>query len=439
MKVLKFGGTSVGSPERMKNMSQLICNGNAQIVVLSAMSGTTNSLVEIADYYYKGNNDAAANVIAKLEQKYHEVIIELLKTDTMRQKANAIIGNEFAIIRSFAHKKFDLVCEKSILARGEVISTNLVQLYHEEIGVKSVLLDALEFMRVDVDGEPILSEIEERITKVLAKNKDTTLFITQGFICVNPNEEIDNLKRGGSDYSASLIGAAINAEAVEIWTDIDGIHNNDPRIVTGTKPIAELSFDEAAELAYFGAKILHPATVLPAKVKNIPVLLKNTMDPKAAGTVISNKITNKGIKAVAAKDGLTVIRIKSGRMLLAYGFLRRVFEVFEKYKTSIDMITTSEVAVSLTIDKDDYVAQIADELKHLGSVEVEKNQTIVCIVGNMINEKQGYAADVLNALRELPVRMISFGGSRHNISIVVESEYKNQALISLHEHLFCKK
>ncbi|MCL2329327.1 MAG: aspartate kinase [Bacteroidetes bacterium] len=437
MKVLKFGGTSVGSPERMKSVSALVTDGTAQIVVLSAMSGTTNSLVEISDYYYKGNNDAAANVILKLEQKYHEVIMELLKTEAARKKAEAIVGNEFAIIRSFAtHKKFDLACEKSILARGEIISTNLVQLYHEETGVKSVLLNALEFMRVDADGEPILSEIEERITKVLAQYKDTELFITQGFICMNPADEIDNLKRGGSDYSASLIGAAINAEAVEIWTDIDGIHNNDPRIVSGTKPIAELSFDEAAELAYFGAKILHPATVLPAKVKNIPVLLKNTMEPKAVGTVISNKITNKGIKAVAAKDGLTVIRIKSGRMLLAYGFLRRVFEVFEKYKTSIDMIATSEVAVSLTIDKDDYVAQIAEELKHLGTVEVEKNQTIVCIVGNMINEKQGYAADVLNALRELPVRMISFGGSRHNISIVVESSYKNQALIALHEHLF---
>lgn len=440
MKVLKFGGTSVGSPERMKSVSTLITGGTAQIVVLSAMSGTTNSLVEIADYYYKGNNDAAANVIAKLEQKYREVIIELLNTEAVRQKATTIIDNEFATIRSFAtHKKFDLSCEKSILARGEIMSTNLMQLYHEEIGIQSVLLNALDFMRVDADGEPILSEIEERITKVLAHYKDTTLFITQGFICINPNEEIDNLKRGGSDYSASLIGAAINAKSVEIWTDIDGIHNNDPRIVSGTKPIAELSFDEAAELAYFGAKILHPATVLPAKMKNIPVLLKNTMEPKAIGTVISNKITDKGIKAVAAKDGLTVIRIKSGRMLLAYGFLRRVFEVFEKYKTSIDMITTSEVAISLTIDKPDYVAQIVEELKHLGTVEVEANQTIVCIVGNMINEKQGYAADVLYALRTVPVRMISFGGSRHNISIVVESSYKNQALIDLHTHLFCDK
>lgn len=440
MKVLKFGGTSVGSPERMKNVSALVSDGTAQIVVLSAMSGTTNSLVEIADYYYKGNNDAAANVIGKLEQKYYEVIAELLSTQAAQQKATAIIDNEFSIIRSFAtHKKFDLTCEKSILARGEIMSTNLVQLYHEEIGVKSVLLNALDFMRVDADGEPILSEIEERITKVLVQYKETKLFITQGFICVNPNEEIDNLKRGGSDYSASLIGAAINATAVEIWTDIDGIHNNDPRLVQNTKPISELSFDEAAELAYFGAKILHPATVLPAKVKNIPVLLKNTMEPEAIGTVISNKITDKGIKAVAAKDGLTVIRIKSGRMLLAYGFLRRVFEVFEKYKTSIDMITTSEVAISLTIDKSDYVAQIAEELKHLGTVEVEPNQTIVCIVGNMINEKQGYAADVLQALRNVPVRMISFGGSRHNISIVVESSFKKQALIDLHENLFCNK
>ncbi|MDR2963643.1 MAG: aspartate kinase [Bacteroidales bacterium] len=438
MKVLKFGGTSVGSPERMKSVSKLITDGTAQIVVLSAMSGTTNSLVEIANYYYKGNNDAAANVTAQLEQKYHEVITELLQNEAIRQKAQAIVSNEFAIIRSFSHKAFTLSCEKSILARGEIISTNLVQLYHEEIGVPSVLLNALDFMRVDADGEPILSEIEERIGKVLAQHAGTKLFITQGFICMNPADEIDNLKRGGSDYSASLIGAAINAESVEIWTDIDGIHNNDPRIVSGTKPIAELSFDEAAELAYFGAKILHPATVLPAKVKNIPVLLKNTMEPQAPGTVISNKITAQGFKAVAAKDGLTVIRIKSGRMLLAYGFLRRVFEVFEKYKTSIDMIATSEVAVSLTVDNADHVAQIAEELKHLGTVEVEHNQTIVCIVGNMINEQKGYAADVFSALRTVPIRMISFGGSRHNISLVVESSYKNQALTELHAHLFAQ-
>jgi aspartate kinase len=438
MKVLKFGGTSVGSPERMKNVSKLINDGNKQIVVLSAMSGTTNSLVEISDYYYKGNADAAAQVILALEQKYNSVIQELLQKEETRKKAIEIVGNEFNIIRSFANKQFSLAGEKSILARGEIISTNLVQLYHEEIGVQSVLLNALDFMRVDADGEPILSEIETRLSKILEQYTQTTLFITQGFICVNPNEEIDNLKRGGSDYSATLIGAAIQSQVVEIWTDIDGVHNNDPRIVKNTYPIAELSFDEAAELAYFGAKILHPSTVLPAKVKNIPVLLKNTMEPQAKGTTISNKSVGKGIKAVAAKDGLTAIKIKSGRMLLAYGFLRKVFEIFENYKTPIDMITTSEVAISLTIDKTDYLAQITEELKALGSVEIDKNQTIVCIVGNLINEEKGYAADVLHALRNIPVRMISYGGSKHNISILIESKYKEQALISLNEHLFVK-
>ena len=436
--VQKYGGTSVGSPERMKNVSKLINDGNKQIVVLSAMSGTTNSLVEISDYYYKGNADAAAQVILALEQKYNSVIQELLQKEETRKKAIEIVGNEFNIIRSFANKQFSLAGEKSILARGEIISTNLVQLYHEEIGVQSVLLNALDFMRVDADGEPILSEIETRLSKILEQYTQTTLFITQGFICVNPNEEIDNLKRGGSDYSATLIGAAIQSQVVEIWTDIDGVHNNDPRIVKNTYPIAELSFDEAAELAYFGAKILHPSTVLPAKVKNIPVLLKNTMEPQAKGTTISNKSVGKGIKAVAAKDGLTAIKIKSGRMLLAYGFLRKVFEIFENYKTPIDMITTSEVAISLTIDKTDYLAQITEELKALGSVEIDKNQTIVCIVGNLINEEKGYAADVLHALRNIPVRMISYGGSKHNISILIESKYKEQALISLNEHLFVK-
>ena len=438
MKVLKFGGTSVGSPERMKQVSILVNDGNKQIVVLSAMSGTTNNLVEISDYYYKGNADAASQLILTLEQKYHKVIEELLLKEESRKKALEIVGNEFNALRSFANKSFNLAGEKAILARGEIISTNLVQLYHEEIGIKSVLLNALDFMRVDADGEPIPAEIEARISKVLAQYPSTTLFITQGFICVNPNEEIDNLKRGGSDYSATLIGAAINAHVVEIWTDIDGVHNNDPRIVPNTYPIAELSFDEAAELAYFGAKILHPSTVLPAKVKNIPVLLKNTMEPKATGTTISNKITGSGIKAVAAKDGLTAVKIKSGRMLLAYGFLRKVFEIFENYKTPIDMITTSEVAISLTIDKTDYLAQITEELKMLGSVHIDKDQTIVCIVGNMINEEKGYAADVLHALRNISVRMISYGGSKHNISILIESKDKEKALLALNENLFMK-
>ena len=421
MKVLKFGGTSVGSPERMKNVSELITDGNKQIVVLSAMSGTTNNLVEISDYYKKGNDDGASNMISALEKKYDGVIEGLLQTQAFREKAKAIITRECDVVRSFAHKPFNIQAEKMILARGEIMSTNLVQLYHEENNIPSVLLNSLEFMFVDGDGEPVMTKIESELKKVLQRYPDTTLFITQGFICTNDKGEVDNLKRGGSDYSASLIGAAINADVVEIWTDIDGIHNNDPRIVKNTHPIAEMSFDEAAELAYFGAKILHPSTVLPAKVKNIPVLLKNTMEPHAKGT---------------AKDGLTAIKIKSGRMLLAYGFLCRVFEIFEKYKTPIDLITTSEVALSLTIDKVDYLAQITDELKKLGTVEIDKDQTIICIVGNMIAEEQGHATEVLKSLKDISVRMICYGGSDHNISVLIDTKNKEKALIALNDNLF---
>ena len=436
MKISKFGGTSVGTPERIKNVSLLINDGTKRIVVCSAMSQTTNSLFEICDYYSKDNFDGAHTVISNLEKKYVEVINELLQTERFREKAKEIILAEFKDIRNFANKPFSIVVEKSIVARGEILSTNLIQLYHEEQNIPSVLLNALDFMYVDNDSEPILSEIETRLSAILAQYPSTTLFITQGFICINPRNEIDNLKRGGSDYSASLIGAAVQASVVEIWTDIDGVHNNDPRIVQNTKPIAELSFDEAAELAYFGAKILHPSTVLPAKLKNIPVLLKNTIDPTAKGTLISNKISGTGIKAIAAKDSVTVIKIKSGRMLLAYGFLRKVFEIFEKYKTPIDVITTSEVAISLTIDKEDYLAQIVDELKVLGAVEVDKNQTIVCVVGNMIAEEQGHALEVMQALGNISVRMISYGGSRHNMSIVIDSNNKEKALRSLHKNLF---
>ena len=436
MKISKFGGTSVGTPERIKNVSLLINDGTKRIVVCSAMSQTTNSLFEICDYYSKDNFDGAHTVISNLEKKYVEVINELLQTEHFREKAKEIILAEFKDIRNFANKPFSIVVEKSIVARGEILSTNLIQLYHEEQNIPSILLNALDFMYVDNDSEPILSEIETRLSAILAQYPSTTLFITQGFICINPRNEIDNLKRGGSDYSASLIGAAVQASVVEIWTDIDGVHNNDPRIVQNTKPIAELSFDEAAELAYFGAKILHPSTVLPAKLKNIPVLLKNTIDPTAKGTLISNKISGTGIKAIAAKDSVTVIKIKSGRMLLAYGFLRKVFEIFEKYKTPIDVITTSEVAISLTIDIEDYLAQIVDELKVLGAVEVDKNQTIVCVVGNMIAEEQGHALEVMQALGNISVRMISYGGSRHNMSIVIDSNNKEKALRSLHKNLF---
>lgn len=436
MKVLKFGGTSVGSAERIKNVSSLINDGEKKIVVLSAMSGTTNSLVEISDYYHKGNTDSAIELINKLEQKYFAVIKELLTTDTAKNEAKAVLKEQIDTIRGFVGKDFSLNEEKSILARGELISTNLVNIYNNENGIPSVLLPALDFMMVDDDGEPIIARIEEKLTALLSQYPDTEIFITQGFITTNPQNAIDNLKRGGSDYTATLIGAAIKADDVEIWTDIDGVHNNDPRVVDNTYPIAQLSFDEAAELAYFGAKILHPATVLPAKVANIPVRLKNTLDPEAPGTAISNKVTGEGIKAVAAKDGITAIKIKSGRMLLAYGFLRKVFEIFESYKTSIDMITTSEVAVSLTIDNTDYLGQIVEELKKFATVEIDKEQTIICVVGNMISDNKGYAVDILEALGDITVRMISYGGSKHNISLLIDHNNKDVALKALNKNIF---
>jgi aspartate kinase len=439
MKIYKFGGTSVGSAERIKAVSALVNDGDKKIVVLSAMSGTTNSLVEIIEYYYKKNSDAATEAIAELENKYTKVVKELFKNDSYISKANCFLKERFAFLKHFSCSNFSISDEKAILAQGEIISTNLFQLYNEENKIDSVLLNALEFVKVDSDGEPLLNEISVLSKKVLEKYPKTKLFVTQGFICTNPEGQIDNLKRGGSDYSASLIGAGIDAEEVQIWTDIDGVHNNDPRYVEGTYPIAKLSFDEAAELAYFGAKILHPASILPAKHKNIPVVLKNTMEPSAAGTYISNENVGEGIKAIAAKDNITAIKIKSGRMLLAYGFMRRIFEIFEKHKTSIDMIATSEVAVSLTIDNDSKLDAILNELREIGSVTVDKNQTIVCVVGNMISEAKGFAAQILNSISDVSVRMISYGGSRHNISIVIDTENKIKALKLLNDNLFTKK
>jgi len=439
MKVFKFGGTSVGSPERIKNVSKLVSNDEPKIVVLSAMSGTTNNLVEIADYYAKKNSAAAFDRITELENKYKKVIDELLATKEYKDKALDYSKKVFSHLRSFSGKDFSIIQEKDILAQGELLSTHLFTYLNHELGIDTVLLPALDYMKVDELGEPLLGLIEKDLAKMLAVYPGKKLFVTQGFICRNPKGQVDNLKRGGSDYSATLIGAAIESEEVQIWTDIDGVHNNDPRIVNNTFPIAQMSFDEAAELAYFGAKILHPATVLPAKLKNIPVLLKNTMDPQAPGTTISNEVIGTGIKAIAAKDNITVVNIKSSRMLMAYGFLRKVFEVFENYRTPIDMITTSEVALSITIDNNKFLPEILGELRELGTVTITEDQTIVCIVGNMCVENQGYASDILNALREVPVSMISFGGSPYNISLLIEAKNKNKALNLLNDNLFTSK
>jgi aspartate kinase len=432
---MKFGGTSVGSPERIKSVVNLVNDDNRKIVVLSAMSGTTNALVKISDMYYTENKDVNTE-IDRLEDKYKAVVNELYITEKYKDKGQKLIKERFDLLRSFSGKAFDVIAERAILAQGELLSTALTHLYCEESGINSILLPALNFMRIDRNGEPDSYYIKEQVGRDLNSYPEIKLFITQGFICRDANGEINNLKRGGSDYSSSLIGKAINAEEIQIWTDIDGFHNNDPRFVENTKAIRELSFDEAAELAYFGAKILHPASVWPAQEANIPLLLKNTMDPEAPGTVISSKTKEEGIKAIAAKDDITAIKIKSGRMLMAYGFLRKVFEVFESYQTPIDMITTSEIAVSLTIDNTKHLDRIAQELKLYGKVEIDRNMTIICIVGNNIMNSKDSISKIFKALDKVPVRMVSYGGSRHNISILTDSEHKAEALNQLSKYLF---
>lgn len=436
MKVLKFGGTSVGSSTRIKNLLPIIQREGECLVVLSAMSGTTNALLEISQLLYKNTREGARKKISVLEENYLNVIDELLSSDSIKQKAREMLSTHMNFIRSFTLDMFTINEEKAILAQGELLSTALFHFYLTEQSLESVLLPALNFMRIDENEEPDSVFIQENIKRELAVYPNKKLFITQGYIARNSFGEIDNLKRGGSDYTATLIGAAINAAEIQIWTDIDGMHNNDPRIVANTFPVTELSFDQAAELAYFGAKILHPTCVVPAREKKIPVRLLNTLQPDAVGTLISSKSDQHKIKAVAAKDGITAIRIRSGRMLLAYGFLRSVFEVFERYKTPIDMITTSEVAVSVTIDNTRDLEAILNELKEYGAVEIDPDLSIVSIIGNFTPEDQGYAWKIFDSLREIPIRMISYGGSFHNISILVKQEYKKATLEALNKGLF---
>jgi len=431
MKVLKFGGTSVGSAASMKEVAKLLVSKESQIVVLSAMAGTTNSLVQIAEQLYSKKNSKANQLINQLEKNYKKVVSELFSEPEILKEGSALIESHFNYIKSFTQDLFTVHEERAILAQGELISTALFHLYLREQKIDSVLLPALNFMRIDTNGEPDNYYIKENLTRELESYSDKKLFITQGYICRNLYGEVDNLKRGGSDYTASLIGVAINADEIQIWTDISGFHNNDPRFVEDTFPIKHLSFDEAAELAYFGAKILHPSSVQPAKLANIPVRLKNTMKPEEQGTLISGKSSGKGIKAVAAKDGITAIKIKSGRMLLAYGFLRKVFEVFERFKTPIDMITTSEVAVSVTIDDTTFLSEITEELNYYGAVEVDAEQSIICVVGDNLIEQKGIINKVLEALKRFNIRMISYGGSMHSISILVNAKDKKDALTAL--------
>lgn len=436
MKVLKFGGTSVGSASRFKEVARLITAGHKDIVVLSAMSGTTNSLVEIAGYLYNHNLDGAKDTIASLHTKYNGVIRDLLTKKESSDKAQAYIDGIFKTLENITKESFNETWERVILSQGELMSTFLMTTFLEEQGVNVKLLPALSFMRLDAQGEPDLESIKTALNQLLEKESGADLYITQGYICMNARDEVDNLKRGGSDYSACIIGAVTGADEIQIWTDIDGLHNNDPRVVEKTSAVRHLHFDEAAELAYFGAKILHPTCILPARYANIPVRLLNTMEPEAPGTLIDSTPDSGVIKAVAAKDNIVAIKIKSSRMLLAHGFLRKVFEIFETYRTPIDMICTSEVGVSLTIDDTRYLSEIVHDLKKYGTVSVDLDMCIVCVVGDMDWANCGFESKVMNALKDIPVRMVSYGGSNYNISLLVREEDKAATLRSLSQTLF---
>jgi aspartate kinase len=437
MKVMKFGGTSVGKPERMHHIVGLVTKETEPaIVVLSALSGTTNALVEIGGHIARGDREAARQSIDKLETHYQDFITQLVSKPEAVAKAKAIIAEHFEFLTIILKISFSEALNKDILAQGELLSTKLFSVYMEEQGIDHMLLPALEFMTIDMYDEPQVGSIKVKLSQLLQQYKDKKIFVTQGYICRNARGEVDNLKRGGSDYSASLIAAAINATVCEIWTDIDGMHNNDPRVVKKTVPVEQMSFDEAAELAYFGAKILHPASIWPAQTYKVPVRLLNTMQPEAKGTVIEEKANTVGVKAVAAKDNIIAIRIKSSRMLLAYGFLRKIFEVFEKYRTPIDMVTTSEVAVSVTIDNAANLKEILKELEPFGTVEVDQNQTIISVVGNEISKTEDMVKKLFGSIMNIPVRMVSYGGSPHNISLLISAEYKTQMLQQLNRGMF---
>lgn len=436
MKVMKFGGTSVGSAERIKNVASLVSNAGKNLVVLSAMSGTTNSLFEIAGYLYNRNPEGAMDTINRLRGKYIREIQALYSSEEYKNKALEYVNGVFSFLEGMTKQLFTSREEKIMVAQGELISTHMMTFYLLEQGIRAELLPALEFMRTDSQGEPDSEYIREHLDKLLQAHPDAGLYITQGFICKNSRDEIDNLQRGGSDYTASLAGAAIGAEEIQIWTDIDGMHNNDPRIVKDTKAVRHLHFEEAAELGYFGAKILHPTCIQPAKFANVPVRLLNTMEPDAPGTLINNIADPGIIKAVAAKDNIAAIKIKSSRMLLAYGFLRKVFEIFESYQTSIDMICTSEVGVSVSVDDTRHLNEIIHDLKKYGTVSVDLDMCIICVVGDMEWENVGFESKVMEALKDIPVRMVSFGGSNYNISLLVKEEDKNRALRALSQKLF---
>ncbi len=437
MKVLKFGGTSVGSPQRMMQVADIIAGVHGKkIVVLSAVSGTTNTLVSISDFCQNDQKEEAIKVAEELKEQYHQFVKDLFNDEDFVLRNIDFVNQKFADIKSLINEEFKEQVAKMFVAQGELMSTHLFTEYLSSIGKSATLLPALDFMTLDEYAEPDLKTTKVKLESAL-KSIGENVIITQGYIARNVSGGTDNLRRGGSDYSATIIGAVVKAEEVQIWTDIDGMHNNDPRVVQPTHPLAHLSFEEASELAYFGAKVLHPHCIVPAQMFEVPVRIKNTMDPKAHGTLISvEKDTEAAVKAIAAKDHITAIKVKSNRMVMAYGFLRRVFEVFEKYRTPIDMITTSEIAVSLTIDNNEHLREIKEEISQYATVEVDKDQTIICIVGDLIAERKGVGSAIFEALDDIPIRMISYGGSRNNISLLVPQEYKKDSLVKLHKALF---
>ena len=437
MKVMKFGGTSVGSAAHMQGVVKLIADGETKVVVLSAMSGTTNALIEFTNYLRNGNSIGAVEHITNLQSKYRQTVKDLYSSEKYAVLANERVGDIFNHLRALALQPLTADNEKEIIAQGEIMSTNMVALYMEEQGIDVKLLNSLDFMRLKANEEPDMEYIVEKLTPLIESRTDGRIYIAQGFICMNSENRVANLQRGGSDYTATLIGAALQAEEIQIWTDIDGMHNNDPRIVDGTRPVRHLHFEESAELAYFGAKILHPTCILPARLAGVPVRLLNTMDPKAEGTLIDNNLTEPGtIKAVAAKDNITAIKIKSGRMLLAYGFLRKVFEIFETYRTSIDMICTSEVGVSMSIDNANRLEEITNELQKYGTVTIDKDMCIICVVGDLTWENTGFESRAMEAMKDIPVRMVSYGGSNYNISFLIRMEDKERALRALSKNIF---
>ena len=435
MKVLKFGGTSVGSIKNIKSVKEIINDGNKKIVVLSAMSGTTNALVEISDQIKNGAIEDALKSIAVLSEKYIIVIDDLFENSILKQEVSNYIDSVFDYLRSLTSEKYSEFLYNKIVSQGELMSTFMFTKYLIQEGINARLLPALDFMRIDKANEPDDFYIKQNLQRIIGEALPAEIYITQGFICLDAYGNVANLQRGGSDYTATIIGAVVEADEVQIWTDIDGMHNNDPRFVKNTHAISNLSFDEAAELAYFGAKILHTQTVMPAREANIPVRLKNTEDPESDGTLISKQWEGEGIKAIAAKDNITAIKIKSARMLLAHGFLKKVFEIFEKYETSIDMITTSEIAVSLTIDNDKNLDAIVEELEKFSLVEVDNQQSIICLVGHSV-VKHHETHRLFQVLQDISVRMISYGGSNNNISLLVSTKDKISTLQHLNKYVF---